>query len=146
MFGGFSVVPKKKRRNQPKRSKMWNCLQLLVGDRYECIECFKTFDMGKISVSNVRTHVMNNHPQLYAKYHDDNDKYPDSVTNENFNLKIAEWVLRRNHPFSIVEEPELIQLLKKTPLSRNSLVKLVPEISRNYFLEVKFLFNIINKY
>ena len=133
------IIKKKKR--QPKRAWSWNCVQLIDADKkiYQCAKCSKQFDLTTVTISNVKSHIANNHYDLFLE-HTERDTPIPKMDKRTFNVKTMEWVLRRNHPFSIVEESELIQLLKNTPSKRNTLVKYIPEIRENYFSQVCKIF------
>ena len=57
-----------------------------------------------------------------------------NVDAQDNNYKVLEWIYRRNHAYSIVEQPELISLLKFTPLSRSAFT----DISERLF-DIDFL-------
>ncbi len=111
-------LPKEKR----KRAKVsWGWKEVVMEEGiYVCKTCKIPFPrLGTIhcTISNVKSHIKRSHSLIFESYC---TKHTDPTDP---NCKLLEWVYRRNHPFSIVDQSELISLLKFIPASRTTLVE-----------------------
>ena len=106
----------------------------MVDNIYKCKLCelqFPKLGTTQCSISNVKAHIKKHHRALFETY------AAEKIEPVDLNYKFLEWVLRRNHPYSIVEQSELISVLNFTPGSRGTLVeKFSKRIYKDYKAQV----------
>ena len=137
-------APNNDSRKLSERSKTswgWKYVTCLRDKNYKCTinnceaDWFIGREKGMVTISNVTSHIKKAHKDVWEDH--EPKAVSGSPTQSNLNYKLIEWVARNNHSFSIVEEPELLSLLKFKPLKRCSLVNVtLPKIYQDYKLKV----------
>ena len=118
----------------------WNVVKKIGGNTWQCMFCSgkkpqQWQGLGSkdgCTISNVTKHVLRKHPIQASEYLDT----PNPNVEVNYNKLVMEWILRNNHPFNIVDNPELsaifancgVKLLKRSQMTR----KYIPIVYEEY--------------
>jgi len=125
-----------------KRSWGWKYITSIGDNHYTCNqpECKQKWRLGEsgVTISNVTKHFSKYHNEIFTEESNETKK---RGAIESCNIKFVEWMCRRGHAFSILEEEELVELLCFKPLKREQLItRYLPLVYSAYQTQVKYLF------